>query len=272
MLTIFIRTVIIYCILLITMRLLGKRQLGELEVSELITTILLSEIASLPIANQDIPISYAIIPLITIITFEVTLSFILSKFAIFKNILSTPPSTLMRKGKIQQKELAKNRISPEELISELRLKSISDPSQVEYAILEQNGLLSVFPKTEYQQATLKQLGLEDTESGIIHIIMSQGAWNEYNLKLLNKSKKEFEKRLQKNIQKYSISNENPNKTHGFLMILRPVFFCHFVLWRDICITRALLQEKHINKNLHTHDRNDYPKHHEQSTQGTGFQP
>ena len=77
MLTIFLRTVIIYFLLLGTMRILGKRQLGELEISELITTILLSEIASMPIANQNIPISYAIIPLITIMTFEVTFSFLI---------------------------------------------------------------------------------------------------------------------------------------------------------------------------------------------------
>ena len=197
MLTIFLRTVIIYFLLLGTMRILGKRQLGELEVSELITTILLSEIASMPIANQDIPIAYAIIPLITIITFEVTFSFLLGKFTKLKNILSTPPSALILKGKIQQKELLKNRISPEELLSELRLKNISDPSLVEYAILEQNGLLSVFPKIEYQQPTLKQLGLKDNESGIVHIIISQGTWNEYNLKLLNKNKEEFQKYIKK---------------------------------------------------------------------------
>lgn len=197
MITIFIRTIIIYFLLIGTMRLLGKRQLGELEVSELITTILLSEIASMPISNLNIPISYAIIPLITIVTFEVSFSFLLSKYSVLKNVLSSPPSTLIYKGKIQQKELSKNRISPEELLSELRLKNISDPAQVEYAILEQNGLLSVFPKIEHQQATLKQLGIDDTETGIIHIIISQGTWNEYNLKLLNKRKDEFEKFIRK---------------------------------------------------------------------------
>lgn len=197
MITIFIRTIIIYFLLIGTMRLLGKRQLGELEVSELITTILLSEIASMPISNLNIPISYAIIPLITIVTFEVSFSFLLSKYSVLKNVLSSPPSTLIYKGKIQQKELSKNRISPEELLSELRLKNISDPTQVEYAILEQNGLLSVFPKIEHQQATLKQLGIDDTETGIIHIIISQGTWNEYNLKLLNKRKDEFEKYIRK---------------------------------------------------------------------------
>lgn len=195
MITIFIRTLIIYVILVFTMRLLGKRQLGELEVSELITTILLSEIASLPIANQDIPLSYAIIALITIMSFEVSVSFLTSKFPSLKNIISSPPSTLIYKGKINQKELEKNRISPEELISELRLKNITDISHVEYAILEQNGLLSVIPKIEHQMPTLNQLNIDDTERGIYHIIISQGTWNDYNLQLLNKNKSEFEKYL-----------------------------------------------------------------------------
>ena len=197
MITILCRTIIIYITLVITMRILGKRQLGELEVSELITTILLSEIATMPIANQDIPISYAIIPLITIVMFEVTLSFISSRSPALKNLLSSPPSTLIYDGKINQCELKKNRISPEELISELRIKNITNVSHVKYAILEQNGMLSIIPKIQFQQPTLKQLNLQDKEEGIVHMIISQGTWNEYNLKLLNKSKVEFEKHLKK---------------------------------------------------------------------------
>lgn len=197
MITILCRTIIIYITLVITMRILGKRQLGELEVSELITTILLSEIATMPIANQDIPISYAIIPLITIVMFEVTISFISSRSPALKNLLSSPPSTLIYDGKINQCELKKNRISPEELISELRINNITNVSHVKYAILEQNGMLSIIPKIQFQQPTLNQLNLQEKEEGIVHMIISQGTWNEYNLKLLNKSKVEFEKHLKK---------------------------------------------------------------------------
>ena len=192
MITILLRTIIVYLLLLLTMRLLGKRQLGELEVSELITTILLSEIASIPISNQDVPLSFAIIPLIAIVTFEVTVSFLSSKFTKLQNLFSPSPSTLIYKGRINQKELCKNRISPEELISELRLKSITDPSLVEYAILEQNVMLSIIPKTSQQQVTLEHLGIVGYDNGIVHIIISQGVWNEHNLKLLNKKQREFE--------------------------------------------------------------------------------
>ncbi len=197
MITIFVRTVIIYLLLLLTMRILGKRQLGELEISELITTILLSEIASIPIANKDAPLLSAIIPLATIMSIEVLFSFLSSKSPTLKKLLSTSPSTLVINGTIQQKELAKNRISPEELISELRLKNISDISSVRYAILEPSGMLSVFPKSEYQQVTLKDLEIESNDSGIIHIIISQGVWNDYNLKFLDKKREEFEKYMRK---------------------------------------------------------------------------
>lgn len=197
MITVFIRSIIVYVFLSLSMRILGKRQLGELEVSELITTILVSEIASMPISNQDIPISYAIIPLVTIMTIEITFSLLLSKFTKLKNILTYPPSALIFKGKVNQTELRNNRISPEELISELRLKNISDPSQVEYAILEQNGLLSVIPKIQYQAPTLEKMNLHDVESGIAHIIISQGVWNNYNINILNEDKSTIEKYLQK---------------------------------------------------------------------------
>ena len=186
MITIFTRTIIIYLILVIIMRVLGKRQLGELEVSELITTILISEIAAMPISNQDIPISYAIIPLVLIMTFEVTSSFLICKYPIIKNFLADAPSLLIYKGRINQKELVKNRISPEELLSELRLKSITDPIQVEYAILEHNGMLSVIPKLEYQQLTLDISNNPQTDNGIVH-----------NIKHFSINKQEIEKYLQR---------------------------------------------------------------------------
>ena len=203
MLNIFLRTILIYVLLIAIMRVLGKRQLGELEISELITTILLSEIASLPITNQDVPILHAVIPIVTITAFEVISSLLMLKFPKLKGILSARPSTLIKHGVIDQKELLKNRISNEELISELRLQSISDIRCVEYAILEQNGLLSVMPKAEYQQPTSKQLKIKSEESGIMHIIISQGKWNDHNLRSLGKNKAQFEKYLRSRNAKIS---------------------------------------------------------------------
>ena len=197
MLTVFFKTVLIYIVLLVAMRLLGKRQLGQLEVSELVTTILISEIASAPIVNENMPLYLSIIPLATIIVFEIAISLFITKYPRLKSIFSSPPSVLIYKGRVNQKELLKNRISTEELISELRVQNITDISHVEYAILEQNGLLSVIPKIQYQQPTLKQSSIEDNENGIAHIIISQGVWNEHNIRTFKLDKEQLEKYLQK---------------------------------------------------------------------------
>ena len=146
MISIFIKTLIVYVILVGVMRILGKRQLGELELSELITTILLSEIASMPITNQDASLIDAFISIATITLLEVGFSILISKFPKIKNTLASSPSVLIYDGVINQAQMIKNRISPEELLSELRLKNITDPAHVKYAIIEPNGMVSVIPK------------------------------------------------------------------------------------------------------------------------------
>jgi len=186
---IFLRTLIIYTLLILVLRLMGKRHIGELEISELVGTLIISEIATAPIENQDIPIAFAIIPIITIATIEIIISVILIKFPNLKNITSTRPSTLIEKGIINQKELTNSRISIEELISELRQQSILDINEVNYAILEQNGKISVILKSQFKQPNMSDLQISSTEKGITHIIVSNGYINYYNLKKHNKSVK-----------------------------------------------------------------------------------
>ena len=189
MTTILIRTVIVYIFLLVIMRLMGKRQLGELEVSELVSTLLLSDIASLPITNQAIPLAYALIPIITITSFEVAMSFFLTKIPFFKRILSSRPGILIRGGVIDKKEMIRNRISIDELISELRQKDISDISEVEYAIIEQNGKMSVLPKRLHAQPTCEELGINPPEHGICHILVSDGKIDKHGLCATHKDQK-----------------------------------------------------------------------------------
>lgn len=195
MLTILIRTVIVYVILIGTMRMMGKRQLGELEVSELVTTLLISEIATLPIGNPEVPIVYAVIPLVTILTLEVTLSVILLKCPKLKNLVSTRPSILIRHGKPDQKEMQRIRISIDELISEVRQAGLSTLADVDYAILEQNGKISVIPKKSAQPLTAKDLGTPVSESGILHVLIEDGVINRYNMEQLQKSEDWLRARL-----------------------------------------------------------------------------
>lgn len=195
MLTILLRTVLVYVILVATMRLLGKRQLGELEVSELVTTLLISEIASLPIIDQNIPIMYAVIPLVTILAIEVVLSVILLKCPRLKGISSSRPSILIRHGELDQKELRRNRISVDELLSEIRQSGIATPEEVDYVIVEQNGRISVLPKKNAQPPSAEALHIKMEENGLVHVIIQDGHINHYNLKLLDLSREWLEQTL-----------------------------------------------------------------------------
>lgn len=188
MLTILLRTVIIYIILISAMRIMGKRQIGELEVSDLVTTLLLSEIATLPIENQEIPVMYAVIPIITLLTIEVISSVISFKSPKIRGFLNAKPSILISQGKINQRELRNSRIAIDELISEIRLNGISDIKEVEYAILESSGKLTVIPKIEFSQPKMQDLKIKAEETGLAHIIISNGTVNDYNLNYLGKSR------------------------------------------------------------------------------------
>ena len=192
-----IRTVIIYIFLLVTMRLMGKRQLGELEISELVSTLLLSDIAALPITNPEIPLSYALVPILAITAFEIVTSLLLTKRPKLKGLLSTRPSMIIRKGVIDHTELLKNRISIDELLSELRQKDVTNVNEVDYAIIEQNGKMTVIKKADYEQPTRKELSVKIADSGLCHIIVSDGTVNEHGLRLVKKSRRWLDETLEK---------------------------------------------------------------------------
>ena len=181
MITIFLRTIIIYLILIFAMRVMGKRQIGELEVSELITTLMLSELATGPIENREIPVAYAVIPIITLLTLEVVNSMILIKIPKIKNLLSAKPSILIERGVLNQRELARIRMSIDELIGELRQLGVPTVAAVEYAILEQNGKLTVIPRAADQPPTRAELGIAPPENGMAHILIADGFINRFNL-------------------------------------------------------------------------------------------
>lgn len=196
MVTILFRTVFIYVLLLATMRFMGKRQLGELEISELVTTLLISEIASLPIVDQSIPVMHAIIPLITILTLEITLSVLLLKIPALKSAISARPSVLIRHGVLDQREMRRIRISNEELLSELRQSGIASPEDVDYAILEQNGKISIILKKSAQPPSANALNIIMKENGIMHVLISDGTPNRYNMDLLHLTDGDLERMLE----------------------------------------------------------------------------
>ncbi len=195
MTTILIRTLIIYISLILTMRLMGKRQIGELEITDLVTTLLLSEIASLPITNQEIPVLYAIIPMIVLLVLEIVSSYILVRFPKLKNLLSARPTVIIQNGVLRQRSLRELRFSLDELMSEIRQQGLTDLSEVEYAILEKNGNLTVLPKAAYGQPNAEQLGLSPPKTALMHIVYTEGVYSKTGLALIGKDRAWLDREL-----------------------------------------------------------------------------
>ena len=148
MTSIFIRTILIYIILTVMLKIMGKRQIGELEVSELVTTLLISEIGALPISDTNIPLIPSITPILFIASAEVIISIIKNKSDPIKRVVEGEPTYIIYKGSLRQKVLAENRISINELLTEMRTQGIADPNDIRYAILEQNGKLSFIKESD----------------------------------------------------------------------------------------------------------------------------
>lgn len=184
--TSFIRTVLIYIFLTVVMRAMGKRQLGELDVGELVITILLSDIASLPITNPEKSIFSALIPIATLAALEILTSTLILRSAFVKNLLSSKPSMLIVHGKLDKIALTKARISIEDLVSQIRQNGIYDLSEVDYAILEENGKMSIIPKSQNRQPDMSDLKLPCDNKGIMHIVISDGRINTHGLSTVSK--------------------------------------------------------------------------------------
>ena len=197
MTTVFVRTFVIYFLLLFFMKVMGKRQVGELELSEFVSTLLISEIAAVPIENFDVPLTSASIPLVLIISLEIILSFTATKCDWFKRFISGKPSILIKRGELDIGELAKTRLSVEELASELRLKGIGTLEEVEYAILEQNGQISAIQKKSHSPVSPEDINIKVEDDGISHLIIVDGHIKEAELIASKKNSRWLEAELQR---------------------------------------------------------------------------
>ncbi len=182
-----LRTIIVYIILLLVMRLMGKRQIGELQPSELVTTLILSQIASQPIVMQNVPVAYGIVPGCVVVCLEVIASFVMTKSPFLKRLFVGKPSILIDKGKVNVKELLRVRVTFEELMSELRAKGVGDPSDVYYAVMEENGSISVLLKSSESAPTRSDMNVGEKERGMARLVISDGEVNAENLKKLGKN-------------------------------------------------------------------------------------
>lgn len=138
------RTVFFYFFVVIAYRIMGKREISQLQVIDLIISILMAELIAISIENIDEPMYIAIVPIVALVVIEITLAKFSIKYRKFNKLMTGKPSLLIVNGKLNFKELVKNRYTLNDLLLELRQNGIKSVSDVEYAVLEQNGKLSVF--------------------------------------------------------------------------------------------------------------------------------
>lgn len=143
MLTLLIRTVLIYVIVTAAVRIMGKRQVSDMQTSELVITLIISEVASLPLENAERPLLNSLVPIMMIVAIELLISLIMMKSKKARSLICGHPIVIIKDGKMIKEQLQRLRISREDVYSLLREKDLSDESSVRWGIIEPNGTLSV---------------------------------------------------------------------------------------------------------------------------------
>lgn len=157
---ILIRSVILYFLVIFAVRLMGKRQLGELQPSELVITILISNIATLPLEDTNIPVLVGVTPILALVCFEVTASWLCLRVPFLRKLVSGSPKIVISNGKIDREVLRELRFSVDDIMMALRGNDIFDISEVQFAIVETTGSVSVMKKQPKDMPTREELGLE----------------------------------------------------------------------------------------------------------------
>ena len=193
----YMRTLVLYLVLIAVIRLMGKRQIGQMEPSEFVVTMLVANLASIPMQDSAVPLYTGLVPILTVLGVELVLAALSLKSIPFRKLLCGKPVILIENGNILQDNLRKTRITLDELTGHLREKDVLDPRAVQYAILETNGNLSVFPFPKERPATAREAGIKTQEQYMPITIISDGRLLKQNLALTGRDEKWLQKTLKK---------------------------------------------------------------------------
>lgn len=177
----YVRTIILYLILIMCVRLMGKRQIGQMEASEFVVTMLVANLAAIPMQDGGIPLYSGLVPILTVLGAELVLSTLSLHSIRLRRLLCGKPVILIENGRILQDNLRATRVTLDELTGHLREKDVLDLQTVQYAILETNGNLSVFPYPAEKPAAAKEVGVYPKEQYLPVTIISDGALLRENL-------------------------------------------------------------------------------------------
>ena len=184
----FLRAVLLYIVILSAVRLMGKRQISELQTSELVVTLLISDLAAVPMQNTGQPLVSGLIPIAVLVMCEIAASVFMLKSGKFRRLVCGKPVVLINNGKVDQKEMARLRLSVEDLFEELREKDVFSIGDVAWAIMETNGKLSVVKKPEKDAPTNQLLGLSPGDTGLEVVVVSDGEFSDISLSLCGKDR------------------------------------------------------------------------------------
>ena len=192
----YIRTIVLYLVLIAVIRLMGKRQIGQMEPAEFVVTMLVANLASIPMQDGGIPLYSGLVPIVTVLGVELVLSGLSMRSVKLRRLLCGKPVILIENGHILQKNLRSTRVTLDELTELLREKDVLDIGNVQYAILETNGNLSVFPFPKYRPACAKEAGIQVKKQSLPYTIIADGYLYRDNLSLSGKDERWLQRVLQ----------------------------------------------------------------------------
>ncbi|SMB89302.1 Uncharacterized membrane protein YcaP, DUF421 family [Desulfonispora thiosulfatigenes DSM 11270] len=177
MLTIVVRTLIIYFTLLVFMRIMGKREIGQLSAIDFVVAIAIAELGAIPMEDPNIPLLRGLIPIALLATFQISLSLLCLKNNLFRKVIYGKPNILISNGIIKQKEMKSARYNIDDLLTQLREKSVFNVADVEYAILETSGQLTVSLKPEKRALCPEDMKMNMDFEGIPTTLVDDGEVN-----------------------------------------------------------------------------------------------
>ena len=194
----YLRTLLLYMVLIFCVRLMGKRQIGEMEPAEFVVTMLLANLAAIPMQDGAIPLYSGLVPILTVLGMELVLSGLIMHSLVFRRFLCGKPVILINNGKILQENLRRTRVTLDELTGHLREKDVLDIRTVQYAILETDGSLSVFPYPKARPARAKAAGIHPKQQFLPVTIIEDGYLSQENLKQAGKDENWLHQVLREN--------------------------------------------------------------------------
>ena len=181
----YFRTILLY--LIFSIRLMGKRQIGQMEASEFVVTMLVAILASIPMQDSAIPLLSGLVPILVVLGMELVMSCVILKSVRFRKLLCGKPVILIDNGRVLYENLKTTRVTMDELTGHLRQKDVLDIQAVQYAILETDGNLSVFPYPRERPASAGEAGIEAKDQNLPITIIEDGYLSRENLEKAGKN-------------------------------------------------------------------------------------